>query len=294
MCPLCQNSRHIIKDGFYQQKSKRKAKVQRLRCASCKKRFSRQTHSPTYRERKSHINQPLFRLLTAGLSQRKCAEILSIHPTTVARKLTRMGRQAALKMLKEKMGCSPNILIFDEMETFEHSKCKPISIVVAVEKYSRRILFTSAQSMPAKGLLAEVSRKKYGPRADNRGKALKDMCQVLSQKHRITEIWTDQSPRYPSVVRKYFPDIIHRTTKGRRGCVVGQGELKGGGFDPIFSLNHTCAMFRDNLKTLTRRTWCTVKKISSLQNLLNLYMYYHNERLKTPRRIKVRLDLSPI
>ena len=68
-------------------------------------------------------------------------------------------------------------------------------------------------------------------------------------------------------------------TKGRRGCVVGQGELKAIGFDPIFAFNHTAAMLRANMNRLFRRTWCTTKTIRGLEDHLALYVKYHNEEL---------------
>src|SRR5690606_18241397 len=96
---------------------------------------------------------------------------------------------------------------------------------------------------------------------------------------------SDENPHYPSALRKVFPKNHHERFKGRRGCVVGQGELKAGEFDPLFSLNHTCAMLRDNLKTLARKTWCTVKKIASFNALLKMYAWYHNHvRLARPAR----------
>jgi hypothetical protein len=49
--------------------------------------------------------------------------------------------------------------VFDEMETFEHTKMKPISITVAVTEKTRLIVATKVASMPAKGLLAERSRR---------------------------------------------------------------------------------------------------------------------------------------
>jgi hypothetical protein len=55
-------------------------------------------------------------------------------------------------------------------------------------------------------------------------------------------------------------DLVHQTFKGRRGCVVGQDELKAGCFDPLFILNHTCAMFRAHIELLSRRTWWKNKK----------------------------------
>jgi hypothetical protein len=61
--------------------------------------------------------------------------------------------------------------------------------------------------------------------------------------------------------------------------VVGQGELKKVGRDPLFSLNHTCAMLRANLNRLFRRTWCTTKRIDRLEAHLWIYVRFHNEVL---------------
>lgn len=45
------------------------------------------------------------------------------------------------------------------METFEHTKMKPLSITIAVIKQRRLVLGAEVSSMPAKGLLARKSRK---------------------------------------------------------------------------------------------------------------------------------------
>ncbi len=58
-------------------------------------------------------------------------------------------------------------LEFDDLETFEHTKCKPLSATIAVESKTRRILGFRVARMPAKGLLAAISRKKYGYRKDD-------------------------------------------------------------------------------------------------------------------------------
>ena len=95
---------------------------------------------------------------------------------------------------------------------------------------------------------------------------------------------SDECPRYPKPVRQHLPGAVHVTFKGRRGCAFGQGELKAGGFDPLFSLNHSCAMFRDNLKRLTRRTWCTTKRPDRLQCLVNIYICAHNAMIDAKSR----------
>ena len=87
---------------------------------------------------------------------------------------------------------------------------------------------------------------------------------------------TDSHPYYPPIIRQVFPNSSHEQVKSRRARVTGQGELKIGGWDPIFSLNHTAAMFRAHVARLVRKTWCTTKKIDCLRDRLILYMVSHN------------------
>jgi hypothetical protein len=239
----------------------------------------------TFGERKPELDLPLFRLFASGMSQRKCAEIFAVHRVTVARKLVRLGLQARLVNRLERSLSSAKVVVFDEMETFEHSKCKPLSIAVAVEEGSRRILSAKVARMPAKGRLAEISRRRYGRRRDDRSWALNLMMDDI--RHGAADLATlksDECPRYPGLVARRFPEVEHQAFKGRRGCVVGQGELKAGGHDPLFSLNHSCAMFRDNIKRLTRRTWCTTKRPDRLQEFLDIYTAYHNAMLRDRKR----------
>jgi len=168
----------------------------------------------------------------------------------------------------------------DEMESFEHTKCKPLTIPIAVEKKTRKILSLAVAPIAAKGHLAEISRKKYGPRPCGRRRALEAVFRELKTCcEPAVLIESDQSHHYPPQIARFFPQATHKATKGRRGCVVGQGELKRGGFDPLFSLNHTYAMIRDNIKRLARRTWCTTKKPACLELLLYIYAWFHNLRL---------------
>jgi len=280
VCPRCK-SENFKKNGSYTSKSHRQKLVQRYYCRGCESTFSDQTGTLTCGERKPYATQLVMRLLMSGVSQRRCAKIADLHPITVARKLERLGLRAAARNLEESTLDSIEEVIFDEMETFEHTKCKPVSIPLAVEKQSRRIIAIGVASMPAKGKLAKISRAKYGARDDDRKEALAQVLEcVKNAAPGIKVIKSDMCPRYPNIVKKTFgSQVSHLTYKGRRGCIVGQGELKRGGFDPLFSLNHTCAMVRDNLKRLSRRTWCTTKKRGCLKWMLDLYVWCHNQLL---------------
>jgi hypothetical protein len=183
---------------------------------------------------------------------------------------------------------------FDDMETSEHTKMKPLAIPIAVEHPSRLILSVDVASMPAKGLLAEKSRKKYGPRRDERPAG---WMHVLGSVARLTSpevvITTDSHKRYPKAIRHHLPHANHVQVKGRRGCVAGQGELKVGGWDPLFSLNHTAAMLRANICRLIRRSWCTTKKKDCLRQHIMLYVMWHNETIIANQQGRARVFPFP-
>ena len=216
--------------------------------------------------------------LVSGISQRRAARLLRVNRKTIVRKFLFMAKYAHLYLTHFNAQMKKaTTMIFDDLESFEHTKCKPLSITLAVEHSTRRILGFRVAQMPAKGLLAALAQAKYGPRNDEREAKRRDLFSEL--KNYVTDtadIKSDQNPHYTSTVREYFPKSKHQTYKGRRGCVVGQGELKRGGYDPLFSLNHTCAMMRANINRLFRRTWCTTKKAERLSDHIALYALYHN------------------
>ena len=271
----------IQKQGFYYRSSDRK-KVQRFYCRECNHHFSVATFSKNYAQKKRHVNHKVARLLVGGVSQREAARILKLNRKTVVRKFIFMARESEKKLQSYNQRFSKASAIqFDDMETFEHTKCKPLSITLAVEEKTRRILGFEVSQMPAKGHLAAISRKKYGPRADLRKHARSNLFKRISPLvNPHSSIKSDENPHYPSDIKRFFPQGDYKTYKGRRGSIIGQGELKKIGFDPIFDLNHTCAMLRAKASRLFRRTWCTTKKPERLKNHLYLVALHHNRELK--------------
>ena len=280
-CPItkCQ-SNSISKDGLYYRSSDRQH-VQRYRCSQCGKRFSKATSDPAYQQKKRRVNHNIKMLLASGVSMRRIAILLNLHRTTVNRKLIFIGGQAKLKHHKFLHKYTPvTSLQFDDLETIEHTKCKPLSCTLAVEESTRVILGIEVSQMPAKGLLAKVSRIKYGYRKDHRTKGIKALFDTLKNfVHPQANILSDKNPLYPAAVKKAFPKASYKTVKGARGCVTRQGELKRLVYDPLFSLNHTCAMLRANINRLFRRTWCTTKKRANLEHHLWIYIHFHNSVL---------------
>ena len=94
-------------------------------------------------------------------------------------------------------------------------------------------------------------------------------------------IKSDEHLRYPGFVSAYLPRAKHVTFKSERGRIAGQGELKKVRFDPLFIVNHTCAILRANVNRLFRKTWCTTKEPRRLKDHLNLFVYFYNQKLLT-------------
>ena len=284
-CPKCQahfrrsdyTTRPIVKFGSFYRTSDRK-QVQRFFCNPCVLHFSVATLYVCYKQKKRHYNEKIARELAAGVSMRECARVLKVNKKTVVRKMIHMGRRAQeeLEILNKKRA-KAKIFEFDDLETFEHSKCKPLAVGLAVEFKTRWILGYEVAQMAAKGLLVTKSLKKYGKREDQRAFARFSLfSRIRSYAEKDSVIKTDENPHYEREIKRFFPDATYQTYKGRKSSLGGQGELKKVGFDPIFSLNHTCAVLRYRTSRLIRKTWNTTKKKERLSLHLAIVILHHN------------------
>jgi transposase-like protein len=271
--------RPIIRKGaFYRARDRRF--ITKYLCKQCGRNFSTSTLSPDYRQKKRDLNPIIVKQFASGTSQRRLAILLQVNPKTIVRKFRIMAARARAEHEERliELASAPLAQIqFDDLETFEHTKCKPLSVALAVNKKNREILSFQVSRMPAKGKLAEISRRKYGYRKDERGKGWDRLFQVLRAVTKLDACFeSDQNPHYPRFLRRHLREVNHVQHPGARGAVTGQGELKKLAFDPLFALNHTCAMLRANLNRLFRRTWCTTKTVQGLIDHLSIYLRYHN------------------
>ncbi len=279
-CPKCSSSeQNISKNGFFRRKSDSKT-IQKFICKLCGKQFSRATFSICYQQNKRRLNYIIRVSLCSSMSMRRIALIHNISRTTVKRKLEFLAAQAEAKQDKWLEGKSFKNIEFDDLETFEHTKCKPVSLTMAVESKTRKILGFKLSEMGPRGLLTNAANKKYGRRKNESYKNRRELFECL-QKHIEEEavFKSDMHPQYASLVKSYFPKASHQHYKGERSRLSGFGELKAVSFDPLFSINHSFAMLRANMNRLARKTWCTTKKMKFLEMHLKIYVDFHNQVL---------------
>jgi transposase-like protein len=274
---ICSKTNSIRYGRFYRQSEARW--IQRFKCHQCGRHFSHATGTLEFRQKKRRVNLPLFRLLSSGVSMRRCAFLLRIDRRTVDRKLVYLAKKSRehhsdfLSQIKNQV----ESLEFDDLITSEHTKMKPLTVSIAVDANRRFILSAQVGRIPAFGLIAEKARRKYGRRKSEHHKTLTRLFDEITPTVAPRAlVQSDEHTSYPEFVKKYLPGREHRRHPGGRGAIVGQGELKKKRFDPIFTLNHSCAMLRAGINRLVRKTWCTTKNPDRLQMHLDIFIDFYN------------------
>lgn len=275
-CPNqnCRVTPLFIKKGFhYVRHLNRKFRI--FQCKRCRRHFTSRTFRLDYRHKRSDLNRKIALLLVEGVSLRGISRVEGLTYKNTYNKF--LWLRKVVVQNKVDLNMSAKELFFDESETIEHTKCKPLNIAMVVnEKY--KILSMKVAVMPAKGKLSVISVKKYGRRANQRDeKILAAFSEVKAHLISLPAIVkSDMHPSYGRLVRSAFPGIPYRQYLGKLKKKKHQERLhenlKKHVHDPLWAVNHGGAMIRDRIKRLCRRNWCTTKKVENLQLQLDLYV----------------------
>ena len=264
---------HFHKVGFFFVK-RLKQYFRRFRCCDCGRVCSSRSFKLDHRHKKMDLNYRLAKLLVEGNSLRGCSRILGLTYKNTYQKF--LWLKQVVDQKKALIQYNVSEIQFDELETIHHTKCKPLSITVVTAK--DYLLNLQVAEMPAKGRLAQISLSKYGPRKDERSvvveRTLKEVKERLKSTH--VRIKSDGYPTYKGIVKKVFPECQYEqyTRAGDlekiRSKIHESNHKKR--FDPLFDVNHACALLRSQIKRLVRRSWCTTKKPENLQLHLDLFI----------------------
>lgn len=279
-CPNPQCTEHknptegfFIKKGYYKPKHNHQP-VPKYLCKTCKKYFSTSTFKEDKGQHRPELNQELFKLLVSGVSQRRAAKITGCSKRTVDKKL----KYLALQSEKQHFEATKNktfetsCIQVDELETYEHTKCKPLSVAIAVRHKTGEILGMEVGKMPAKGTLASIGATRYGWTTDERPRVFNRLMLRIRPIVKSTITFkSDSHSSYSKWITAHFP---HATMEKFVRPKLPAGSKKP--FDPLFKVNNTCAKLRNDLARLGRKTWCSTKSQRSLQNHLWLYIAWNN------------------
>ncbi len=162
-CPKCKtessrSSKSIIKKGYYTANSQ---KTPRYFCKACSTYFSNRS-TRLKGQKRPELNQRIYDLYSSGLTINRLAIVLKCSKNTIKSKITWLSE--LIETYHQKLILSgafiSNIILFDEMETYEHTKLKPLSVPLAVNGEGK-VIDIKVASMKAKGHISKKSVERY-------------------------------------------------------------------------------------------------------------------------------------
>ena len=249
----------------------------RYRCKRCGRTFSRQTFRHDYRDRRPETNKLLFDLLTSGVGLRQSGRVLGLGIGSVQRKFRKLARTCARLHANLSRKLAPGrCYILDEEESYETTSIRPVTVPILIERESWFIVHASAapiRRLAAPGsrrrLRQEMDEARHGRRPDRSRACVR---RTLRQLDRRTDgeltLDTDEKSSYRTLAREVFGDRVrHRRTSSRVARSTS---------NPLFPINTTIAMSRDNCGRLRRRSWLVSKKRRWLRAQLAIFTVYRN------------------
>jgi hypothetical protein len=252
--------------------------VPRFRCKTCRRDFSRQTFRYDYRDRRPELNVPLFLLLISGTSLRQAGRVLKLDVRAVQEKKTKMAATfACLHANLCRQLPSGHTYLLDEEETFEAASIRPLTMPVLIES-STWFVVTTAVGPIRRGAVRgsrrrkrqEADEAKHGRRPDESDACVRAVLDTLAARAKdgAIHLHTDQKASYARIASAVFGDRLHHVATSSR-------RLRDTS-NPLFAINLTMAMTRDNNGRLRRRSWLVTKKAVRLQEQLLLFTIYRN------------------
>jgi transposase-like protein len=277
-CPAHQDpgTNRIIRWGSFPARC-REQREQRFRCLECRKTFSRQTFRYDYRDRRPDCNERLFELLTSGLGLRQAARVLKLGPSTVQKKMRKLS--LTCELLHENLSRSlppGRTYLLDEEESYENASIRPVTVPILIERQHWFVVATGVGSIrrlapagTARRARQDFDELRCGRRPDESRHCVAQVLRALRRKSSgRLGLLTDQKSSYATLAREVFDsDVTHATSAGSAPRTTQ---------NPLFPINATIAMSRDNCGRLRRKSWLVSKRARWLRGQLAVFTVYRN------------------
>ncbi len=286
-CPYRPCSQHksparkfCIRHGTYAPRC-RSRRVQRFRCLSCKRTFSRQTFRADYRDQKPHLNAVLFTMIASGIGIRQSARNLGLTLRCTELKLRKIGRHLRrLNLNLQGQLPAEAKLHFDEIETYEGQRnTRPLSVPILIESETRFIIWAESATIRPRGTMTKKrlkaiadAEKRHGIRKDRSRRSVRRTLQrgaKLARTSRTVLLNTDEKLSYPSIANRTYG-------KARLSHQKTNSKLARWTWNPLFAINSEEAIMRDLMGRLRRESWLVSKKRRFLDLALQLHATYRN------------------
>jgi len=283
-CPNTSCQRHLEPGGTFFKRhgffvaACRRTPTPRFLCRSCGQTFSSQTFRQDYRDRRPEVNLPLSERLVSSTGYRQLARTLRMAVSAVQRKARKLARHAGLlhQNLTRHLPVG-RTFVLDEEETYEQASICPLTMPVVIEKDSWFVVATAvapirrlAPEGTKRRRLQDLDEQKHGKRPDRSRDSVTDVMRELDRKlggDRLV-LRSDQKASYATIAKEVFGDrVTHEQTSGNDPRTP---------HNPLFAINTTLAMTRDNCGRLRRKSWLVTKKAQFLQLHMQQFQVYRN------------------
>jgi len=266
-----------VRAGRYQPKC-RSVAIPRFRCKVCRKGFSYQTFRIDYCDLRPHENAKLMRCLVSGVSLRQAGRLLALDCHSVQHKARKIARH--LQLLNRSLVTAlpaGKVIGLDEMETFEQRSIQPVTVPMVVEHESKFVIAVrvapirrTAKKGTRRQKLIEKLEARSGRREDRGREAVRKIFGRLQRllRGRGATLVTDMKSSYATERQRRFGSQVAHTTVNSRAPRTTR--------NPLFAINLTEAMMRDNNGRLRRRSWLVTKRRRALRLQLEMFAAYRN------------------
>jgi len=217
-------------------------------------------------------------MLVSGTGLRQAARMLRLDIHAVQEKFRKIARTC--RWLHRNLGAQlppGRIYVLDEEETFEKASIRPLTMPVLMDKESYLVVATAVGSIRRLAQPGTRRRRRQdraeaaaGRRRDRSRRCVRAVLRNLRSRvaSGSIELLSDEKPSYRQLGSEVFGSSFRHSTTA--------STLARGTFNPLFPINMTLAMTRDNCGRLRRRSWLVTEKRRCLQFHLHLFTAFRN------------------
>ena len=261
----------------------------KYQCRTCDQHFSATDSKPTRWQHRPDLNAKVLALAASGVSLRRMEKLLGCSKTTLRRKVEYLAREAEKAHAAFLATVQTGYVMFDELETFIHSRWRQVSVPVVVRVKTGEILAFDVCRIPSTSPIGGAGALPPPPGVPRDAWVINDRPRLVPAalaacRHSMkpgASIATDGDGSYPKWIRKALPGVTHQVRRSPKNNSLGRAKRKASGepreHDPLFAINLLFAKMRNDLARLGRKTWTTSKSIDGLRRHLWLYVAWNND-----------------
>ncbi len=294
-CPHC-SSNSVSRSGYSQGLlSLHGRRRQRLRCLSCKRRFTDNFSNLSFRFKKTDpaLNGKIFHLCINGIPNRAIARLLHVSEHCVRIRILRMAQQALhFHSHKTRQLLITEGICFDGVENFAGSQYDVNNIQQAIGERSLFIYDFNLASMNRKGHMSDWQKQRLIEINSTLGRydrsairvATREILQRLYEKRAPSfqfRLLSDEHFQYRRAIRRDLRHLkIKHETVSAKACRNFQNIL--------FPVNHADLIIRKQLAAFTRETISFSKTHAAMCQKYALFMVHKNYMAPQFTKLQVR------